>query len=49
MIGILEDEIHGGYPILLIAKDIEQEALATLVISKLQGAIKITTLKAPRF
>lgn len=49
MISILEDAIHGGYSILIITEDIEQESLATLVMNRLQGALKITALKAPRF
>ena len=49
MVGILEDTIHGGYPILIIVEDIEQEALATLVMNRLRGALKIAALKAPGF
>ncbi|XP_042042831.1 ruBisCO large subunit-binding protein subunit beta, chloroplastic [Salvia splendens] len=49
LISVLEDAIRGSYPVLIIAEDIEQEALGTLVVNKLRGALKVAALKAPGF
>nr|GMD38739.1 ruBisCO large subunit-binding protein subunit beta, chloroplastic [Ipomoea batatas] len=49
LVNVLEEAIRGGYPIIVIAEDIEQEPLATLVVNKLRGSLKIAALKAPGF
>eukprot|EP00873_Tetraselmis_striata_P010552 jgi/Tetstr1/430816/TSEL_020599.t1 len=49
MVGILEESIRGGFPIMVMAEDIEQEALATLVVNKLRGNLKVVAVKAPGF
>lgn len=49
LINILNNSAKEKYPIVIVAEDIEQEALAPVIKNKLRGALKVAAIKAPAF